>query len=157
MHQFIEKYRDQMVGELSGFDRLVLRGSLRRLNYGHWEPKLGAMVARGMEEYLWQNRILFKHYGQHVKKVSERLKQASLRPYREQDLPVIFLRSPQVDKEELARKVAADRKIGSGLVCAISSLEPSPTFEHRLTHIIRRERPCGVLYHYQIHPEVGWM
>ena len=40
MPQFTEKYRDQMVGILSGFDRLVFRGSLRRLNYGHWDRAL---------------------------------------------------------------------------------------------------------------------
>ena len=51
----------------------------------------------------------------------------------------------------------AERKIESGLVCVIGSLEPSPTFEHRRTHIIRRTRPCHVLYQYQIDPEVGWM
>jgi len=34
MQQFIEKYRDQITGVLSGFDRLVFRGTLRRLNYG---------------------------------------------------------------------------------------------------------------------------
>jgi hypothetical protein len=157
MQQFTEKYRDQIVGILSGFDRLVFRGSLRRLNYGHWDRALGALVARGMEEYLWQNKILFKHYAQHVKQVSEHLKQASLKRYRERNLPVIFLRSSQVDKEKLARRVADERKIRSGPVCALSSLEPSPTFEHRGKNIIRRQRPCGVLYHYQIHPEVGWM
>lgn len=63
----MEKYKDQIVGVLSGFDRLVFRGSLRRLNYGYWEQGLGAMVARGMEQYLWQNQILFKDYAQHVK------------------------------------------------------------------------------------------
>lgn len=114
------------------------------------------MVAEGMEVYLLKNRILFKDYAQHVKQVSERLKDASLKPFREQELPVVFLRSPSVDKEALARKLAAENKIGSGLVCAFSTLEPSPTFEHRGTHIIRRERPCHALYHYQIHPEVGW-
>jgi hypothetical protein len=157
MQQFTEKYTDQIVGILSGFDRLVFRGSLRRLNYGHWDRALGALVARGMEEYLWQNKILFKHYAQHVKQVSERLKQASLKSYRERNLPVIFLRSSQVDKEKLARRVAEEKQIRSGPVCALSSLEPSPTFEHRGKNIIRRQRPCGVLYHYQIHPEVGWM
>ena len=157
MQQFIEKYRDQIIGSLSGFDRLVFRGSLRRLNYGHWDQSLGAMVAGGMEQYLWQNQILFKDYARHVKKVSERLKQVSLAPYRAQDLPVIFLRSPQVDKEAMARQIAVDKKIISGPVCALSSLEPSPTLEHRGTHIIRRDRPCHVLYHYQIHPQVGWM
>lgn len=52
MQQFIEKYHDQIRGVLSGFDRLLLRGSLRRLNYGKWDPILQAVVARGMEEYL---------------------------------------------------------------------------------------------------------
>ena len=97
MQQFIEKYKDQIVGVLSGFDRLVFRGSLRRLNYGYWDQGLGAVVACGMEQYLWQNQILFKDYAQRVKKVSERLKRASLDPYRAANLPVIFLRSPQVD------------------------------------------------------------
>jgi hypothetical protein len=157
MQQFIEKYGEQIEGILSGFDRLVLRGSLRRLNYGYWDRELKASVARGMEEYLWQNKILFKDYAGHVKRISEQLKRESLKPFKQQKLPVIFLRSPQVDKEQLARRLAAEQGIRSGLVCAISTLEPSPTFEHRGTHIIRRERPCHVLYQYQVHPQVGWM
>ena len=32
MKQFIEKYKGQLEGVLTGFDRLVFRGSLRRLN-----------------------------------------------------------------------------------------------------------------------------
>jgi len=66
MQQFIEKYRDQITGVLSGFDRLVIRGSLRRLNFGYFDDNLKAFVAKGMEEYLWQNKILFKHYAEHV-------------------------------------------------------------------------------------------
>jgi hypothetical protein len=153
----IEKYSSQITGVLSGFDRLVFRGSLRRLHYGRWDAKLNAMVAEGMEHYLWRNQILFKDYAQHVKQVSERVKQSSIKPFEQQQLPVIFLRSPSVDQEGLARRVAEERKIDSGWVCAISSLEPSPTFEHRATHIIRRARPAHVLYQYQIHPELGWM
>ena len=42
-------------------------------------------------------------------------------------------------------------------MCALSTLEPSPTFEHRGTRIIRRTRPRHVLYQYQIHPQLGWM
>jgi hypothetical protein len=125
MQQFIEKYRDQITGVLSGFDRLVIRGSLRRLNFGYFDDNLKAFVAKGMEEYLWQNKILFKHYAEHVKGVSERLKNESLKAFEKQQLPKIFLRSPSVDKDALARKVAEERKITSGLVCAISSVEPS--------------------------------
>ena len=81
---------------------------------------------------------------QHVKTVSEQLKKASLQPFRQQDLPVLFVQSPAVDKDALARKVAQEREISSGLVCAISALEPSRTFEHKGTHIIRRVRPSHV-------------
>jgi hypothetical protein len=154
MQQFIEKYREQIHGVVSGFDRLVFRGSLRRLNYVKWNPELQALQAKGMEEYLWQNEILFKDYQDHVKQVSERLKEHNLRPFREQGLKPIFLQDPKADKDEMARKIAAERGITSGLVCAISTMEPSPTFEHRGKCIIRRTRPCHVLYHYRIHPEV---
>ena len=101
--QFIEKYRDQITGVLSGFDRLVIRGSLRRLNFGYFDDNLKAFVAKGMEEYLWQNKILFKHYAEQ-KGVSERLKNESLKSFEKQQLPKIFLRSPSVDKDALARK-----------------------------------------------------
>ena len=89
--------------------------------------------------------------------MSQKVKDASLDVFQQRGLPVIFLRDPNTDKDELARQVAAQQGVKSGPVCAISALEPSPTFEHRGTHIIRRIRPCGVLYQYQIHPAVGWM
>lgn len=157
MQQFIEKYGQEITGTLSGWDRLILRGSLRRLNFGYWDRELNAVVAQGMEEYLWQNRILFKDYAQHVQRVSERLRTGSLKAFEKHGVPVIFQRSASADKEKLARRVALERNIQSGLVCAISTVEPSPTFEHRGTHIVRRERPCGVLYHYQFHPQMGWL
>jgi hypothetical protein len=157
MQQFIEKFGEQIQGVVSGFDRLVFRGSVRRLSYVIKNSELHAMQAKGMEEYLWQNKILFKDYQEHVKQVSERLKEHNLKPFREQGLKPIFLQDPKADKDEMAHKIAAKRGITSGLVCAISSMEPSPTFEHRGKNIIRRTRPCHVLYHYQIHPQMGWM
>ncbi|MDQ2946606.1 MAG: hypothetical protein M3Y27_11785 [Acidobacteriota bacterium] len=157
MQEFINKYRDQINGTLSGFDRLVFRRSLRRLNYGYWDQGLQSVVAQGMEQYLWQNHIPFKDYLDHVKHVSQRVKQASVQPFLSQGLPVEFLRSPSVDKDEMARAIATKRSVESGLVCALSSVEPSPSFEHRGTHLVRRIKPCQVLYQYQIHPQVGWM
>jgi len=157
MQDFINKYRDQINGTLSGFDRLVFRGSLRRLNYGWWDERLGAVVAHGMEQYLWQNHILFKDYLDHVKHVSQKVKLASVNPFESQGLPVQFLRDPSADKDEIARAIAAKRSVESGLVCALSSVELSPSFEHRSTHLVRRVKPCQVLYQYQIHPQVGWM
>jgi len=157
MQEFINKYRDEINGTLSGFDRLVFRGSLRRLEYGYWSEKQGAFVAQGMEQYLWQNGILFKDYLDHVKKVSQRLKQASERPFHEQGLPVEYLRNPSIDKDAMARQLAAGRTQTSGMACALSTVELSPSFEHRGTHMVRRLRPCQVIYQYQNHPELAWM
>src|ERR1700682_1330378 len=84
MQQFIAKFRDQITGVISGFDRLIFRGVLRRLVY-----------SRGMEQYLWQNQILFKDYACHVKKVSQRIKNASLELFHAQRVPVVYLPSPK--------------------------------------------------------------
>jgi len=52
MHEFIARYQDKITGMLSGFDRLVLRGTLRSI--AHRE---------GMQRYLWANDVLLKDFG----------------------------------------------------------------------------------------------
>ena len=74
-----------------------------------------------------------------------------MKPFENQGLPVIFERSPSADKDELARNVALQRKHRRWTRVCHQHVEPSPTFDHRGTHITRRERPCGVVYQYQIH------
>ncbi len=146
MQQFIAKFKDKLLGVVSGFDRLILRGILRRLAY-----------SKGMEEYLWQNKVLFKDYAHHVKKVSEGIRKASVAEFTECGMPVLYLPSPKTDKDKLAQEIAAKRGIKEGPVCALSTMEPSPTFEHYGKHMVVRTRPCLVLYHYRIDPQWGWM
>jgi len=146
MDQFIAKFKNEIMGAISGLDRLVFRATPRRLMY-----------SKGMEEYLWQSEVLFQDYEQHVKKISERLRKASLSEYQKLGLPVVYVRSSDTDKEALARAIAAERKILSGPVCALKCLEPSPTFEHRGKSMVSRTRPCLVIYHYCLDPEYGWM
>ena len=77
MQQFISRFQDRIQGVVSGFDRVLFRGSLRNLNQAH-----------GMEVYLYMNDILFKDYESHVKRVSKRLKALSIAPVLQQKLPV---------------------------------------------------------------------
>src|ERR1039458_7819380 len=56
-----------------------------------------------------------------------------------------------------ARQIARERGIQEGLVCTLGSVEMHASFEHRRTIMVRRKRPCHVLYQYQYHPQVGWM
>jgi hypothetical protein len=157
MNKFIEKYQKHIVGTLSGFDRLVFRGSLRRLNRSDWDRERELLVAIGMEHYLWDSGVLFKDSGDFLSKTSQRVKENSLRPFREKKLKVEFVRDGKADKDKIARGIAAEQAIKEGLVCAISALEPSPTFDRIKSRMVRRMRPCHVLYHYQIHPQLGWL
>jgi hypothetical protein len=85
---------------LSGFDRVLFRGSLPRLSY-----------PAGMKMYLIQNKILCKHYEDHVKAVSQKVKKkASLAPFQQQGLLVKYVYGRE-DKELIARAVAAERGI----------------------------------------------
>jgi len=121
MNEFTAKYGDQIQGVLSGFDRLVFRGSLRKICY-----------VFGMKGYLWANQILLKDFGAHVQQTSERVKQASLRCVLEAGRIVKYLQSSQDDKEAIARSIASEQRIIQGPVCALSCVEPCWGFDiHR--------------------------
>ena len=126
MQEFIAKYRNEIQGTLAGFDRLVLGGTLRRLDVCQYLPDMKALRATAMEQYCLSNQIWLKDFAAHVKSVSERIKRASSQPFRDRNLPVIYLPSPKLDKNQVARQVASERKIEEGLVCAIGATELQP-------------------------------
>ena len=152
MHEFIAKHQDKITGTLSGFDRLVFRGTLRSIAHD-----------QGMKRYLWANQVLLKDFGSHVERVSRRLKEASLAETEALGRPVKYLPSSQVSKEEIARRIATQEGIRDGLVCVLSCVEPCWSFEiHRnrekkKLELEPRYRKCLFLYHYWMHPVFGFM
>lgn len=152
MHEFIAKHQDKIIGTLSGFDRLVFRGTLRSIVHD-----------AGMKRYLWANQVLLKDFGAHVEQVSRRLKEASVAEAQSLGRPVQYLTSSQVSKEEIARGIAAKAGIRDGLVCVLSCVEPCWSFEiHRnretkQLELEPRYRKCLFLYHYWLHPVFGFM
>jgi hypothetical protein len=152
MHEFIAKHQDKITGTLSGFDRLVFRGTLRSIAYD-----------QGMKRYLWANQVLLKDFGSHVEQVSRQLKQASQAEAESLGRPVKYLASSQVSKEDIAREMAAKQGIHEGLVCVLTCVEPCWSFEiyrNRETKkldLVPRPRKCLFLYHYWMHPIFGFM
>lgn len=152
MHEFIAKHRDKITGTLSGFDRLVFRGTLRTICFPD-----------GMWHYLHANDVLFKDFGSHVEHVSERLKDASLREARELGRPRTYLNSSRVSKEEIARQIQAKDSIVEGLICVLTCVEPCLSFEiHRnqqtkKLELVPRRRKCLFVYQYRMHPKFGFM
>jgi hypothetical protein len=135
---------------LSGFDRLLFRGTLRRL----------ASVG-GLSSYLAYAGVLLKDFGEWSMALTERVKQASLEVAERAGRPVRYLPDPSVRKEELAREIARQDKIEHGLVCVLSATEPCWSFEIHRNRAARklqlqaRQRRCLHLYHYLMHPRLG--
>lgn len=152
MKSFIQKYEPDVMGSLSGFDRLVFRGTLRRLLY-----------PGGMDYCLAFLGVLLKDFAQYVLQVTARLKEASLAAARGAGRPIQYLASSQVSKEALARKIAARDRLADGLICVLTCVEPCQTFEihrHRESKrlLIRPHRSkCLHLYHYFLDPQFGFM
>jgi hypothetical protein len=152
MNTFLQKHRSSVTGYLSGFDRLVLRGSLRAL-YGR--PV--------MEQYLRCRNVLMKDFGKHVHAVTGQLKQATELMAETSDRPILYLPSTQISKESKAREVMEQDGIQEGLICILSCVEPCQTFdvyrnrETRTLDLVSRMRKCLHYYHYWIDPEIGFM
>jgi hypothetical protein len=152
MNEFIAKFSDDLQGVLSGFDRLLIRGSLRNLCY-----------PEGMMQYLSMASVLLKDFGRHVQGMSERLKAASQAQAARLGRKILYLASGQVRKEDVAREVAEREGITSGLICVLSCVEPCWSFsvrrnrEAKRLELVGELRKCLHLYHYFIHPRFGFM
>lgn len=152
MDQFIQKYGDDVTGVLNGWDRLMIRGTLKGLAY-----------LAGMEAFLWHVGVLLKDFGQFVEGVSARVQEASLALAVASGRPVKYLPSTATRKEELARQIAAADGITDGLICVLRCVEPCKSYAVRRDPTIKKLvlepalRKCLHLYHYWMDPDFGLM
>jgi hypothetical protein len=147
---FLQRYAGIVLGVLCGFDRLVFKGKLRQL----YSPN-------GMNCYLAANRVLRKDFKAHAKAVTEQVLHSSLLAQAKELGRFRYLNSSQISKEEAARAIAAEHRIQEGLVCVLQCVEPCWTFdlkskERQLT-VQGAMGKCSQLYHYYLHPQLGWM
>lgn len=152
MQEFVAKHVAHVIGTLSGFDRLVFRGTMRALS-----------SRSGLMSYLWAVQVRLTDFAAHALKLTEQLKDASLSLARQSGRPVQYLTSATSTKEDIARRIAAAEHIDQGLICVLTAVEPCWSFEIVRDHASKRieaeprYRKCLHLYHYQIHPRFGFM
>jgi len=152
VHRFLQRHADKVIGVLSGFDRLVFRGTLRRIAY-----------AAGLRSFLWDRKILFTEFPDYAKTMTDRLKEASCREATETGRPIVYLPSSKTSKEEVAREIAEKDGIEVGLIVVLSSVEPCMSFqvyrnrETKRRELRARETKCLHLYHYVDDPVFGFL
>jgi hypothetical protein len=125
MNDFITKYQNELTGTLSGFDRLVFRGTL-------WRNRVS-----GMKGYLWAHGLGSKDFGEHAEQISKRVKDAAVGPMLAAGRPVRYLNSGKDDKQQIALQIAAADGVREGPICALTAVELCSSYA------IRRDEQTG--------------
>ena len=117
MHQFTKRHENDILGTLSGFDRLRFRGTIR------W---LGSI--RGVMTFLWALQVRLKDFKAWAMNLTKQIVDASEHLAEEAGRPVIYLHSSKDRKEAIALEIAQADGVTEGLICILKCVEPCQTF-----------------------------
>jgi hypothetical protein len=115
---FIAKHRAAVIGQLHGFDRLLLQGTLPSL----YHPPI-------LQQHLWEVQVLHKDFKNYAQDLSAQMRTAIEEAVRAAGRPVCYLNSARQSKEEMARQLAQEQGVNQGIICALSSLETARAYE----------------------------
>lgn len=152
MDEFIKRHASSVCGLLHGWDRLLLRGTLRAL-----------YSSDVMLSFLWAAKVLLKDFGAYVKATSLRVKEAACARAAAAGRPVVYLASSAVRKEQVAREIMERDRIQAGLIALLNCVEPCWAYricgnrETKRLELRLEERKCLHVYRYQVHPVFGFM
>ena len=145
-HPFVARHQQDVIGILSGFDRLRLRGTLRSL----YQPSV-------LLRYLYLCQVLLKGFKSYSLQLTGRILQRAEQMARGAQRPWVYLGSTRTSKEQVARDIAQRDQIQSGLIAILRCVEPCQTYEVRgLTPVLKTAK-CMHLYFYHQHPQWGFM
>ena len=152
MNEFVQRHAEVVMGVLSGWDRMLFRGTHRVL-----------ATARGMMNYLWKVQVKLKEFADWSAELTGQIRQAREQVMRDASRPLVYVNDASASKEELARSIAGRDGIESGPVCLISCVEPCWSYELYRDRASKelvlqpRRRKCLHLYHYRMDEELGLM
>lgn len=150
MADLVQRYDDRILGVLSCYDRVIVRGGIPGLNY-----------AKGMESYLRAQGIRLFDFPQFAMPFREAIRDNAEQLAQAAGIKVQFIRHRETRKEEIVARHLEERGEGPGLVAILSALEVCPTFEARYDKRTGRTslRPdrakCLHYYFYFIDEELG--
>jgi len=150
VQKFLSRFGPLVSGVLSGFDRLIFRGYLRRLCY-----------PEGLEGFLAYRDICRKDFGDRAEQWTELTKELSLKPALAQGVHFEHITSGSIDKGAIAQRILQEKDNAIGPVCVLTATEPCTIWNaHRskkLQRIVfdRRQGRCQHIYHYSNHEDLG--
>jgi len=152
MESFLARHKEHISGVLSGFDRLLFRGTLRSISY-----------VEGMNKFLTYRSVLLKNFGAFVEKQSNHLKEHAKAYARKYGRPYQYIASASKSKEDIAKAMMQRDGITKGLICVLACVELCQSFGIRkdkaskMLVLIPERRKCLHFYFYFIDREFGFM
>src|SRR5262245_41987911 len=152
MKRFLRRHKDRIVGTITGFDRVLLRGTLRSISH-----------CQGLDIFLSSQHVLLKNFAAFAQQMAREISEHAETFAADRGRPYQYLKSSSADKEQLARELIEQDKLREGLVCVLAAVEPCYTLTvrgDRQTKQLRlraEERQCKHLYFYFLNPEFGLM
>jgi hypothetical protein len=152
MERFLARHQSRLAGVLSGFDRVLFRGTLRSISY-----------CDGFDRFLGYHRVLYKDFGPFVGALSQTVKAHVQSVIDRSARPYVYLESSKQSKEKIAQKIADHDKVTEGLICVLGCVEPCQSFAIRKDSKTKRlklvsvQRKCLHYYFYYLDREFGLM
>jgi hypothetical protein len=151
MDAFIQRYQQDVIGVLHGFDRLRFRGTLRSICY-----------AAGLDLFLARVKVPYRDFKEVALGWSERLIEHARQVAQQAGRPFLYVASSNEDKQAEAQKIAQRDDLTEGLVCVLRCVESCPSFAIRRDgqggfRFRPEERRCLYLYYYYLDREFGLM
>ena len=152
MERFLERHQSRIIGVLSGFDRILFRGTLRSISYRD-----------GFDRFLGYHSILYKNFATFVDGSPKPSKTHVQALVEESGRPYIYLESSARSKEKIAQTMIDRDKITEGLICVLGCVEPCQSFAIRKDSktkklkLVSAQRKCLHYYFYYLDREFGLM
>jgi hypothetical protein len=152
MERFLERHQGIVTGVLTGFDRILFRGTLRSISY-----------VEALQRFLNCHSILYKDFGHFAQDISQRIKDRALKVAEQAGRPYIYVGSSSLSKEAIALNIARDDRVTEGLICVLGCVEPCQSFAMRkdrgtkTRHLVPAQRKCLHFYFYYLDREFGLM
>ena len=148
--QFITKHERSIVGVLSGWDRIRLRGTIRNL-----------AVTKMMASWLMDRSVLLKHFKPFAEGLTATLKASVEQVAGAAGRTVKYLASSALSKEDLVQELIRREGISEGLVCVLSCVEPCRSYhiyknrETQHIELAQSFRKCLHWYCYFLDSQLG--
>ena len=149
MELLTDRYKDNISGVLSCYDRIVLKGTLPTACY-----------AEGMTGYMFRNNILIIDYAKFADPLRERIRANAEQLATSNNISIEFVRNSNARKEDIVKKHFDGKK--TGLIHILSAMEACQSYlpwHDKVSHKSFLKSTQGKCLHYYFYfndPDIGF-